>query len=312
MVKDRTEMLKDKPEISGKQSDLLTNLLLALKSSSDKKNHLDESELYGNLFILIFAGQETTATTLSFALILLAVYQEIQEKLYKEVFRLIGDRIPTYDDYPTLTYCQYIMKETLRMYPPVTILTKTAAKDITLQIPMSKYQNLSNSSSSQQTIKNTTQEETIPLSISKGTIVVLNVGATHYNPLYWPNPEEFIPERFDPINNPFKNKNNEMKEEETVEEDGTPSDSNNNDLPYNRYAFIPFSEGMRACIGRKFSEVEFTFILTLIIQRYSIRVSPKFTKEQALQAQLQLLLRPKYPVELIFTKRGNTKIPDIE
>jgi len=309
MVKERNEMLKDKnaASLSIKQSDLLTNLLLALKSSSEEnKNYLDADELYGNLFIFIFAGHETTATTLTFALIVLSVYQEIQEKLYQEVTKKLGNRIPTYDDYPSLTYPQYIMKETLRVYPPVAVISKESTKDITLQVPVSNYQSLDSSQ------KNNSSQEMVPLSLPKGTTVAFSVGAIHNNPLYWPHPEEFVPERFDPINSPFKNKNGSNEEESVEMKEETPSENDNhsNDLPYNRYAFIPFSEGTRSCIGRKFSEVEFTFILTLIIQRYSIRLSPKYTKEQALEDSTKVLLRPKHPIELIFTKREN--VPDIE
>jgi len=75
------------------------------------------------------------------------------------------------------------------------------------------------------------------------------------------------------------------------------------ELPYNRFAWLPFSEGHRGCIGRKFSEVEFTTVLTLIIQSYSIHLSPKMDPQTVLNSKRVITLRPANPVELVFRKR---------
>jgi len=307
LISEKFQTLKettDHSSLSHKQSDLLTSLLLAEKSETNDKNHLSENELYGNLFIFILAGHETTSTTLTFSLLLLAIYPEIQEKLYKEVNKAIDQRLPTFDDYANLRYAQYIMKETLRLYPPAATVLKYATKDITLQVPAAKYQNLNTNTSPENP---STQNEYTPLLIPQGTRISINIAAVHRNPLYWENPEEFIPERFDPINTPFKK---EKKESNTEDEE----EKIDNNLPYHRQAWIPFSDGIRSCIGRKFSEVEYAFVLTLISQRYTWRLSPKWTKEQALAThQGAGLVRPKHQnIELILTKRENAPTDNLD
>jgi cytochrome P450 len=97
---------------------------------------------------------------------------------------------------------------------------------------------------------------------------------------YWKDPEEFQPARFlDP------------------------------DWP--RDAFIPFSAGPRACIGRKFSETEGVAVLTMLVQKYIIEVKeePQFAAEtfaerrtRVLAPKLGLTLTPEH-VPLVFKRR---------
>ncbi|KAG7096557.1 hypothetical protein E1B28_003979 [Marasmius oreades] len=91
--------------------------------------------------------------------------------------------------------------------------------------------------------------ETKAISIPRGTSISINVIGLHYNPRYWKDPYEFRPSRF------------------------------RGDWP--RDAFLPFSGGARACIGRKFSETEGTVILTMLISRYkvSVKEEPQFSGE---------------------------------
>ncbi|KAE9391410.1 cytochrome P450 [Gymnopus androsaceus JB14] len=99
------------------------------------------------------------------------------------------------------------------------------------------------------TLTNAAGEKRI-LPVPKGTSIELNAVGLHYNPRYWKNPEEFRPSRFlDP------------------------------DWP--RDAFIPFSAGPRACIGRKFSESEAIAVLTMLVSKYKIEVKeePQFASE---------------------------------
>ncbi|KAF9263951.1 cytochrome P450 [Marasmius fiardii PR-910] len=84
--------------------------------------------------------------------------------------------------------------------------------------------------------------------IPKGTNVVVDVVGVHYNPRHWEDPTEFRPSRF-------------------VKGD------------WNRDAFIPFSAGSHACIGRKFFEVEAIAILVTLIRKYKIELVPESERE---------------------------------
>ncbi|KAJ4475587.1 cytochrome P450 [Lentinula aciculospora] len=92
--------------------------------------------------------------------------------------------------------------------------------------------------------------EKLVLPVPQGTHIVVNTVGLHYNPRYWKDPEEFRPSRF-------------------LEPD------------WPRDAFLPFSAGPRACIGRKFFETEGIAILTMMISRYKIEVKeePQFASE---------------------------------
>jgi len=244
--------------------DLLTNLIDASmeKSDSQKVSEFTDRDLLGNIFIFLFAGHETTASTLSFAVALLATHPEEQEELYKHVRSVVPDgHLPTYHDVPRLTRVLAVINETLRLLSPATLLMKKAAEDCVIQTNSGK-----------------------PLPVPKGTMLVTMISAMHHNPKYWPDPYEFRPDRF-------------LGD-------------------YNKDAFIPFGAGARACIGRRFSEIEQIAVLSVIVLHYKITVldEPQYIHETAaerkkrvLTTHNQMLTKPvRTPV--VFTPREGTGI----
>jgi len=223
---------------------------------------LSESELIGNIYIFLVAGHETTAHTLCFTFALLALYQEEQEKLYKHIKSIIpDDRIPTYEEMPLFTYSMAVFNETLRMFPPVTVIPKVSAEDTTL-------------------VAGNAKGERLTVAVPKGCDVSISTPGLHYNPRYWEDPHTFKPERF-------------LK-----------------DWP--RDAFLPFSSGARACIGRKFFETEGIAILTLLISQYKITVKDESQfanetfeerKARVLACRAGLTVTP-LRVPLTFTRRN--------
>ncbi|KIK59171.1 hypothetical protein GYMLUDRAFT_245592 [Collybiopsis luxurians FD-317 M1] len=129
------------------------------------------------------------------------------------------------------------------------------------------------------TISNPAGEKRI-LPIPRGTRITINIAGLHYNPRYWKDPEEFRPARF-------------------LEPD------------WPRDAFIPFSAGPRACIGRKFSETESIAVLTMFISRYKIEVKeePQYARETFEERKARVLAwRPGLTmtplrVPLVFKRR---------
>ncbi|KAJ3568392.1 hypothetical protein NP233_g5745 [Leucocoprinus birnbaumii] len=103
------------------------------------------------------------------------------------------------------------------------------------------------------------EDETVHIQVIEGTSVILNFAALHHNPSYWEDPHEFLPERF------FKS--------------------------WKRDAFLPFSTGPRACLGRKFSETEAIAIITLLVSRYRVDIDDKYfeANETPLQRRTRLL-----------------------
>lgn len=77
---------------------------------------------------LSVAGHETTATAITWALYSLALNPDIQNKLRNELFSL-DSGAPSVEEIKTLTYLDYIVKETLRIHPPIANVGRVAAND---------------------------------------------------------------------------------------------------------------------------------------------------------------------------------------
>ncbi|EKM77564.1 hypothetical protein AGABI1DRAFT_101616 [Agaricus bisporus var. burnettii JB137-S8] len=124
------------------------------------------------------------------------------------------------------------------------------------------------------------QNERVTVPVPKGTDVNIDVLAMHNNPKYWDDPSTFKPDRF-------------MKSD------------------WNRDAFLPFSGGPRACLGRRFAETESVIVITMLVAQYQIKVKeePRFAnesfemkKERLLKTAVGLTLTP-IKVPLVFTRR---------
>ncbi|KAF8605367.1 cytochrome P450 [Ceratobasidium sp. AG-I] len=244
-----------------KKDDILSQLLEA----HDSNEKLTTSELIGNIFIFMIAGHETTAHTLAFLLGLLALYPDVQDKLVQHIAKVQpGDRDFTYDDLHKLTYVTAVLYETLRLYPSIINIPKHAPTDAELTVSLKP---------------GTTEVISIPAS----TRIGIHVPGLHYNPKYWDDPEEFIPERF-------------------------------LDPKWNRDAFIPFAVGPRSCIGRRFAETTVVAFLVRILPKYRISIDESKFKsipgESVLDRRARFLhpsvvltlTPPKIP--LVFTPRA--------
>ncbi|WP_327416979.1 cytochrome P450 [Streptomyces sp. NBC_01233] len=147
--------------------DLLT-LLAAARSSDD--GEFDASELRDQVLIFLLAGHETTATSLCFALHLLARHPEEQNRAREEISRVLGDRTPEAADMDRLPYLTRVLKEAMRLYPAAPVIGRKAVADTRIG------------------------EHTVPA----GADVILAPWVTHRHPEHWPDPDRFDPERFTP------------------------------------------------------------------------------------------------------------------
>lgn len=247
--------------------DLLSSLVAAsgfLNSADDSaeklKPKLSESELYGNMFIYLLAGHETTAHTLIYAMIYLSLYPDIQEKLHQEVKQIMdenGDKVPSYDDYSKYIYSQCIMNETLRLFPPVAVVPKITAEDV--EIHGGHW-------------------------VKKGTPVHLHVAALHVNENVWgKDAKEFRPERFDPRSPTYH------RYEHAIKHGG----------------FMPFSDGARSCIGKRFAQIEGVCVLSYLARWFKFELDPASTttRDNILDSYAVLTTTPKNPISLLVKKR---------
>ncbi|CAB4433314.1 unnamed protein product [Rhizophagus irregularis] len=78
------------------------------------------------------AGHETTSITISWALYLLAQHPHEQDKLREELVKAFPDKSnfnPTYDEINSLEYLNCVIKENLRLIPPVPVVSRFNVKD---------------------------------------------------------------------------------------------------------------------------------------------------------------------------------------
>ncbi len=103
-------------------------------------------------------------------------------------------------------------------------------------------------------------------SVEPGVVMMYLPYFTHRHPEFWPDPERFDPERFTPAASAGRHK----------------------------CAYLPFSLGVRMCIGNHFSLLEGALILAMIAQRYRFTLSP----QARIEPLYQITMRPKYGVRL--------------
>ncbi|XP_062969022.1 cytochrome P450 4F3 isoform X2 [Cynocephalus volans] len=159
-----------KAKAKAKTLDFIDVLLLS-KDEDGKK--LSDEDIRAEADTFMFEGHDTTASGLSWVLYNLAKHPEYQERCRQEVQELLEDREPQeieWDDLAQLPFLTMCIKESLRLHPPVTVISRCCTQDIVL--PDGRV-------------------------IPKGVTCLISIFGTHHNPVVWPNPEVYDPFRFD-------------------------------------------------------------------------------------------------------------------
>ncbi|KAH8831639.1 cytochrome P450 [Flagelloscypha sp. PMI_526] len=158
--------------------------MLIKASEAEGKLGLNNQELIGNIFILLFAGHETTAHTLAATLALLAIHQDIQDDVLAQIISEFGadGRPGTVEELYKLTKVNNAFMETLRLFPSGHNGIRQAHEDTILTVP-----------------KPLGEEGTYPVAIQKGTMVNFDMIGIHRNPRYFEDPEEYRPSRWEGV-----------------------------------------------------------------------------------------------------------------
>ncbi|RIB26170.1 cytochrome P450 [Gigaspora rosea] len=170
-IKNTSERLVSEQKNNPVQGKDLLSLLVKANENLPVDEQLTHDELIGQVMTFLLGGHETTSTALYWALYFLAKNRDTQDRLRKELLDVLTDcnHFPTYEEIENLKYLECVLKETLRLTPPVTMIRLYNLKD---EI-MNGY------------------------AIPKKTHLVIPIYAIHHDPLVWgDDAESFNPSRW--------------------------------------------------------------------------------------------------------------------
>ncbi|XP_016568603.2 cytochrome P450 734A1 [Capsicum annuum] len=241
LEKETRESVRRLIEKSRKGRENSKNLLSLLISASEEEHGFGMEEVINECKTFYFAGKETTSGLLTWALLLLALHQEWQDKARKEVLRFCkGNNLPSAENLNDFKIVTMILNETLRLYPPIVALTRGTSKDIKLG----------------------------DLEIPANTQFYVSVAAVHHDTEIWGEDAlEFNPQRFAESRKHLA-------------------------------SFFPFALGPRVCVGQNLAMVEAKIVLAMIVQNFSLALSPSYVHAPT----MRLTLQPQYGAPILFRK----------
>ena len=188
------------------------------------KNILDEA------ITLLFAGQDTSAATLSWTLHLLSLYPTVQAKLASEVRSALSgvngetdlSIIMNKRFLSKLSYLDAVIKESMRLYPVAPFIVRRLTENLTLR-----------------------ETSDTSVTLPKNSLACIWIYALHRNPLFWHHPDDFLPERW-------------------LEENGDA----HKDVGITHGAYMPFALGLRNCVGQPLAHSILRSLLARLVNQY--------------------------------------------
>ena len=155
---------------SGRDHGDLLSMLIAAQDDLDHGARMTDQQLRDEAITIFLAGHETTAIALTWTWYLLAQHTEVEQRLHAELDQVLGNRLPTFEDWPRLRYTEMVLAESMRRYPPVWILGRRAIADYEVD----GYQ------------------------IPQRSIILTSQYVVNHDPRWYPDPFHFDPERWTP------------------------------------------------------------------------------------------------------------------
>ncbi|MDQ6722994.1 MAG: cytochrome P450 [Thermoproteota archaeon] len=257
MIKEHRNNEENKAEISYEHTDLLYTLLQAQDAEAGI-GRMSDSQLRDEVMTIFLAGHETTANALTWTFYLLSQNSTVEAKLYDELCRVLGGRyddkdcvegskgkkrIPTFKDVSKLEYTEKVFRESMRLYPPAWTLGRQVINDYKVD----KYV------------------------IPGGSIILMSQYVMHRNPLYFPDPDRFYPDRW-------------TKEAK---------------LHLPRFSYFPFGGGIRGCVGESFAWMEGILLIATFCHQWKMN----HDTNHKVELKPLITLRPKYGMHMKLERR---------
>lgn len=159
-------IIHNRRESKSDPGDLLSKLIHA-RDEVDQTGMTDR-QLRDEVMTLFLAGHETTANALAWTWFLLGQNPVVENRLLEELASVVGDRYPDVDDVPKLTFTEAVLKESMRLFPPVYAFSRRVLTDAAIG----------------------------GFHVPSGSAVIMSQWVTHRDPRWWDEPDEFRPERW--------------------------------------------------------------------------------------------------------------------
>jgi cytochrome P450 len=148
------------------------SMLMSAQSGEESDTKLTEKQIHDHILTFLAAGHETTAIALVWTMYLLSQYPQVRIKLQDEIRSVLANREPTIDDLAKIPYLDWVLDESMRLYPPAWMQMRIVTKE--------------------------TEIDGVKLPV--GTLLVLSQWVMHRLPNIWQDAEVFKPERWGPEN----------------------------------------------------------------------------------------------------------------
>ncbi|CAG8643640.1 6225_t:CDS:2 [Funneliformis caledonium] len=271
IIMEKRNAIENKKGSENGRIDLVTSMIeLSNREgiSTDLKQLRDEM---ANFFV---AGHDTTSMGLNTSFYFLAKYPEMQERARKEVIKILGNEpiIPTSEQLEKMKYLIAIIKESLRIYPPATlIIPRKLAKPLKIG------------------------SHVVPANV----ICSANLWQIHHNPKYWKNPKQYNPDRF---------LNGEKIHPFSWIPFSTGPRNWHVPLLINNSFNVPLSHQLisfKFCsIGQNFTLMEQKVILSMCLLKYKWTLPENSIHKEKLMLEPSFLLRP-IDLKIVFTERNS-------
>ncbi|KAF8807052.1 cytochrome P450 [Phlegmacium glaucopus] len=220
----------------------IMSILMRANMNASEEDRMSKAELLAQMSTLTFTAMDTTSSALARILYLLSTHLDVQSKLRQEIVDARNRHGNLeYDELVALPFLDAVCRETLRLYAPVSYVTKTTRQDVVL--PLSAP------------IKGLNGQEITELPIPNNTNVIVGILALNRNPEIWGSDSyEWKPERWlTPLPNSVSAAN----------------------IPGIYSNLMTFLGGGRACIGFQFSQLEMKVVLSVLIESFEFTPSKK-------------------------------------
>jgi cytochrome P450 len=156
------QIIAERHRLSQRENDEPTDMLGLLIASG-----LDDDLIRDQLLTMLIAGHDTVTALMAWAIYLLGEHPDVQRRAQKEVAGLDHGQPPTIEQINQLDYLDWVIREALRLYPPIHLGSRVAAVDLDYQ----------------------------GLRIPAGERVIYSIYLTQRHKAYWEEPHSFRPER---------------------------------------------------------------------------------------------------------------------